>query len=323
MKNNEQTFRRSRYQKMGSRFLALPTEVRLMIYDYLRPTHTKHHRLHAPHEDMQDTENANEIDKEDASQTVAPTNMILVVKSIPAVNLTRTCRQIYQELGTTLTSDLKALHAEPARLIIDPATRDTKFTWESTFINKIVTTGFDINTVSQAMSDPRLRNWLLKIKQHQDVYLHNLRADNTTLNSRFITHELPPARSPYINLRLMGVPNDPYSGWAEVWTFLALIDLNEPFNFNTLNRMIYGRLHRLWLFTPGEWIRNNIKKDITERVLAETRWGKHEEDFEDKHLLFIKDAVTDEEWVSNWEDDKHKDRDEVRSMRAVLGKPET
>ncbi|CAO2652556.1 Nn.00g008390.m01.CDS01 [Neocucurbitaria sp. VM-36] len=77
-------------------FLALPKELRLMIYGRL-PVITRRHAIqfHQNHEDFA---------------------LTLVSKRVPGISIFATCRQIYEE-ATVLRTKMDALNAEPTRIV--------------------------------------------------------------------------------------------------------------------------------------------------------------------------------------------------------------
>ncbi|KAF2637780.1 hypothetical protein P280DRAFT_367745, partial [Massarina eburnea CBS 473.64] len=89
------------------RFLDLPTELRVMIYEFL-PYQTIHHTLNIP---TATTSNPN-------SKKQDPTQITLVSKGIP-VQLLATCKKIRNEAQKYLEPKLSQLKTQTPRIIVD------------------------------------------------------------------------------------------------------------------------------------------------------------------------------------------------------------
>ncbi|KAF2870092.1 hypothetical protein BDV95DRAFT_595655 [Massariosphaeria phaeospora] len=84
------------------RFLDLPSEIRLMIYERL-PVVTRHVRIDTDHRDGPD---------------LPVSAYILVIRSVPT-SILRTCHQIYAEASEIITSKIKEIFATPPKIIIE------------------------------------------------------------------------------------------------------------------------------------------------------------------------------------------------------------
>jgi len=92
-------------QNTSTRFLDLPAELRLMVYDYL-PVTTRHSTFKQPVNDPEEPR-------------MRDLTITLVVKFIPAVALLATCKLICNEASPILAHKLEEIRQSPLQLIVD------------------------------------------------------------------------------------------------------------------------------------------------------------------------------------------------------------
>lgn len=102
--------------------LTIPLELRLMICGHLLAPRSRHHRFAMNPESCSNPYNETHQDDRETLETAVDTSFIAVVRYIPAVILSRTCRQLRWEITSMIKREqLFVPRNEPLRLLFDPS----------------------------------------------------------------------------------------------------------------------------------------------------------------------------------------------------------
>jgi hypothetical protein len=100
------------------RFLDLPKELRLMVYEFI-PVTTRHHVLDDPTFRNPHLPNC----AESANHPASNSTVTFVAKSLSVTGILSTCQLVHEEAGAILAARLARLKKEPLRLIVDSPSR--------------------------------------------------------------------------------------------------------------------------------------------------------------------------------------------------------
>ncbi|CAI6336270.1 unnamed protein product [Periconia digitata] len=174
-------------QPQPSRLLDLPLELRYMIYDELTEVHTKHHRV------VSILDRPGPRTRSYQGPQPTPSNLLIVVRSLPVVNLLSTCKQVQMEVAEHLRSKkaapkLQALEAEPPRLILEDKFNNTFCKWWlQAFLNTLGRAAYEPQNLHRVQQHPLLTIWLAKIRHNRA--LHGTQAKDSQIAIRQLFRE--------------------------------------------------------------------------------------------------------------------------------------
>ncbi|PVH97048.1 hypothetical protein DM02DRAFT_658640 [Periconia macrospinosa] len=171
-------------------FLKLPAELRLEVYKHLQHIKTRHHDLPEPAKDHPEGENS--------VSSPEPTNLTLMVRSMPLVSLLTVSKPIHSEVSAFLRKsvEFEKLTTEPARLLINPTLHNMDVSqhfagddpthlnmdWDSRwshpsflrgmpcaliFLSAITSSQLDFEEIFHLQDDHHVRSWLMKLRKTQ------------------------------------------------------------------------------------------------------------------------------------------------------------
>lgn len=314
-------------------FLKLPLDLRFVVYDFALGVTTKHCRPHIEkllQEDPKEFEDTND----------ASTKIVLVVKSIPGIQLLATCRQINTEMQSMANKKLERLMREPARLFMQ-LPRVFSQSKECEFLHALISQDpvmvyniptFDrdgyISILSGAFPtvydlyegyfykfnnffghlllnwrikvDPPTRAWLWKIFVHQDRFQY---IDDHGI----LIDECPDlikhetTHYPLIEMRLLHHPPVRVVPHPRVRMYETWGRFMLPLVFNDPNPfMMMHRKDQQYVSSHG--VDSN---------------GHPAGNFE-RGMFVIADELGEDEWLENWEDDAYKGAQKVRSVEDLI-----
>lgn len=326
-------------------FLTLPVEIRLMIYDYLVPIHTVHHRIPATEIPKSLLEDCDLTVKKNKEQNTA--KLVAVVRSMPIINMLRTCHQVRLEAldklekvnkqGELLTS----FHCEPARLLLEVpevppnCTPEEYKAWtrvyslnaaDSVFLHYLNYKNLRDDHFPHFKRHPGLHTWIERAKRlhrcFQDVDMHHshLMCSCKHDHAKYLAEPIVQIRTLARDETTGKIDRDDvgHGRWNNYFHLLALGSQPDVSRWRVTEA--YGLLHSLansqgWFTGDGD----------IEGIYANThdvriRRNHPQECREDmRHIWIMADGISEEEWATQWEDSTWKEREAVMNREDDRG----